>query len=95
MRRRDPEITAAEMARELGVSKQNVREHLVALGLPTTTTRSDRLRGPRSPETDAAVVGQLLPKLRAALREQRAIEQRQQKLSRLLADILKGLSGGQ
>lgn len=37
MRAADPNRAAADMARELGISREAVRQHLVALGLPTTT----------------------------------------------------------
>jgi hypothetical protein len=47
MRRHDKNITAAEMGRALGVSAERVRQHLVALGLPTHTARTDPLRGSR------------------------------------------------
>lgn len=36
----DPEITAAEMSRRLNVSTQRIRQILIALGLPTSTSRS-------------------------------------------------------
>lgn len=39
-RERDPEASAAEMARELGVSRTRIGQLLESLGLPTRTNRS-------------------------------------------------------
>jgi DNA-binding transcriptional ArsR family regulator len=36
----DPEVTATELARKLGISRQRVSQHLQRLGLPTRTSRS-------------------------------------------------------
>ena len=48
-RKADPDITAAELARGLGISRQAVAEHLDALGLPRKTGRSDALKGAPAP----------------------------------------------
>ena len=39
MRAGDPERPAADMAQELGLSRERVRQHLIALGLPTRGRR--------------------------------------------------------
>jgi predicted AAA+ superfamily ATPase len=50
LREKDSEVTASAMARELGVSRERVRQVLLALGLPTQTSRSTFVnRAPRTP----------------------------------------------
>lgn len=48
-RERDPEATAAEIARGLGVSERRVGQLLRALGLPARTSRSSGARQPQQP----------------------------------------------
>ena len=40
IRSEDPDATASEMARAIGVSRERIRQLLVDLGLPTTTSRT-------------------------------------------------------
>ena len=41
-READPDATAAEMARELGVTKERIRQILVSEAMPTVTAKSYR-----------------------------------------------------
>lgn len=71
-RKRDPEATAAAIARGIGVTDQAVRNHLEALGLPTRTKRSDSLKGSQLAD-DAGVRGTVLRRIDAAITELREI----------------------
>jgi hypothetical protein len=52
MRATDPSRTSNSMARELGMTPEAVRQHLVTLGLPTVTAKSFKDREPcRFPPT--------------------------------------------
>lgn len=81
-RERDPEATAAEIARGIGISRQRVHQHLEALGLPTSTARSDALKG--SAREEAA----RLAKLAAAARKLDTAARELQDARALLAELL-------
>lgn len=51
----DPEITAAEMSRRLGVSTERIRQILIALGLPTSTSRSRQEPATKRPTTGVSL----------------------------------------
>lgn len=56
-REHDPHITTAEMARELGVSRQRVHQLLTAMGLPTQPPPRRPPWDPTEPPTDGGSLG--------------------------------------
>lgn len=76
----DPDVTAAEMARALGVSRQRVHHLLQEMGLPTTTQRSDDLKG--------AAAGEVMPKVATAARKIDAAMRELQDARTLLNEIV-------
>lgn len=81
-RARDPDATASEIARGVGVSRQRVAQLLDELGLPTATRRSDALKG--SARQEAA----RLAKLARAARKLDTAARELQDARALLAELI-------